>query len=120
MNHEQMDKLLFELAATRESFDVAIERVRWNKINAMIQYLLLSAALIFGVIGFAYYRSEQHAACVSDNQMRADFRNELQQQAAAIGVSISIVSGAEEGKYEEYIKLYGDQMHSEFLMPREC
>lgn len=120
MNDEQVERLLTELSETRKSFDAAIGQIKWNRINTIIQYVLLAIVLVMIVLGVSYYLDEQRAACIRGNDLRTSIQNSLDSNAAAIGTALVIVADAPKEKFIEYMEAYAQQEKPPALKTREC
>lgn len=127
MNDEQADKLLQELASTRESFDKtsktfedAVSSIRWNRINTIIQYCLIVVVFLLGALGFAFYSNEQREECEEANLFRITVVEAMEENAFSIGAALAIVFNASDESLNEYLQAYTDQ-HTEDRFPlREC
>lgn len=120
MNDTQVERLLDELARTRESFDTAITQIKWNRINTVIQYCLIVAMFVMGTLGAIYYLDEKHAQCERGNDLRMSITNSLDANAAAIGIALATVSGAPDDAFREYMEVYSEQDKPSALELREC
>lgn len=127
MRDEQVERILAELANTRESFDnataafnTAINQIRWNRINTIIQYCLLGLVLIMLVLGGLYYLGEKQDECERDNTLRSNISSSLDSNAIAIGTALVIVTNAPQERFDEYIQAYAKQNKPEVLALREC
>lgn len=120
MNAEQVDRLIDELSETRKSLDSAVKAIRWNKINTVIQYVLLFAVFLMGTIGVAYYFNDRRDQCDRDNNLRAAVNDSFDTQAGSIGIALSVVSNASPEKLQQYIEVYRNQPRPEALSQRSC
>jgi hypothetical protein len=127
MNDELAEKLLVELAETRQSFvtaaeafDKAIKQIRWNRVNTAIQYLLLFVVII--MIGFAvdYYFDDKRESCERGNELRSSIVTYSEHEAARIGIALTVVTGASEDKFEEYMEAFRSQDVPEAFQLRDC
>lgn len=128
MNDEQVDKLLTELAKTRESFDKAndvftkaIGSIRWNRINTLILYFLIVAVFVIGALGAVNYNNYKRDACERGNVLRITVASGMEQNAFAIGTALAIVFNAPEERLDQYLQAYNDQKPTDpILKLREC
>ena len=134
MNDELVERLLEEVAATRKlfatateafttattSFNDAARSINWNRRNTIIQYVLISIVVLMLAGGTIYYTSEKTAACERGNDLRLDITSSLDDNAAAIGFALAVVSDAPDEKFQEYMDVYNDQAKPEVLELREC
>lgn len=120
MDDAQVELLLSELSETRKSFDAAIGAIRWNRINTIIQYILIVIVMVMSLLGVVYYLDQRREDCERDNSTRAAFEDSLDANAAAIGVALATVSGAEAAVFQEYLEVYAAQPKPEALQPRSC
>ena len=120
MKEEQVDRLLEELARTRESFDQAIKSIKWNRFNTIVQYVLISVIVVMLAVGTNYWVAEKRASCERGNDLRRDIQNSLDKNAGAIGIALTIVTGAPDERLQEYIDAYNQQDKPAVLRLREC
>lgn len=128
MNDDQVERLLSELASTRQSFDQAndvfikaIGSIRWNRINTAILYSLIVAVFIIGALGAANYFSYRRDACERGNALRITVAAGMEQNAFAIGTALAIVFDAPEERLNEYLQAYNDQKPTNSILHlREC
>jgi Mn2+/Fe2+ NRAMP family transporter len=134
MNEDLVEHLLGEVVVTRQQFTTATEafttateafndatkHIKWNRINTIIQYVLISVVVLMLGAGAVYYTSEKKASCVRGNDLRLDITSSLDSNAAAIGFAIAIVSAAPDEKFKEYMEVYDDQPKPKVLELREC
>lgn len=120
MKEEQVDRLLEELAKTRESFDVAARSIKWSRRNTIIQYGLIFVVVCMLLSLGLYYKNQQHAACVRGNDLRMSIATSLDNNAAAIGASLVIVTGASPEDFDAYMDAYSQQAKPEALKIRGC
>lgn len=117
---EQLETLIEELRLTRGTFDRAVSTIHWNKINTIIQYVALAMILILGAVCFVWYLDEKHDSCVEHNDIRRATVNEMESTAAAIGIALQTVSGADHAQFQLYMETYIEQAEHEDLVQREC
>lgn len=120
MNDEQTERLIEELSRTRESFDEAIRQIKWNRINTVIQYIMLVVVVIILIFGASYYLDEKKASCERGNELRSDISNSLDTNARAVGAALVIVTGASPERFAEYVDAYNQQDKPEVLKLRSC
>ncbi len=120
MNDEQVEQLLVELGKTRQSFEKAIGQIKWNRINTFIQYGMLALLLVMVVCGIVYYLDDKQEACERGNEFRVAIQNSLDSNAASIGIALTIVTGASEERFLEYMEAYNQQEKPDILELRDC
>jgi len=120
VNDEQVERILTELTKTRESFEAAINQIRWNRINTAIQYVLLAVVVVMLGVGVKYYLDEKQLSCERGNDLRQDIQSSLDSNAASIGATLVIVTDAPEGIFQEYLDIYNQQNEPEVLRLRSC
>jgi len=127
MNDELAEKLLTELVETRKSFTTATEsfntataQIKWNRINTVIQYVLIAVVAIMLGLGVTYYMDEKQAACERGNDLRVQIALSLDFNATAIGAALAVVSGASPETFDDYMDVYENQEKPPILELREC
>lgn len=127
MRDEQVERILNELARTRESFDAAtetfntaIEHIQWNRRNTIIQYFLIFLVVCMLGMGSIYYLNEKHANCVRGNDLRVAIVDAIDSNARAIGTALAVVSNAPDAKFKEYMEVYNQQDKPLALETRKC
>jgi len=120
MKDEQVDQLLEELRATRESFDRATSSIKWNRFNTIVQYVLIAFVMVIIGSGVIYYLHERKVACERGNDLRITVQGSLDNNAAAIGAALVIVTGASQERFQEYMDAYNQQEKPDILELREC
>lgn len=120
MDEDLVEQLLQELRETRKTFEHAIVAIRWNKINTIVQYVLISVVVLMLVFGVLYYLDDKREACERGNATRASIQISLDAHAAAIGTALAIVTDAPDARLQEYLEAYADQADPEILKPRQC
>lgn len=134
MNTAQVEVLLAELVETRKSFDEAnrnflaanetftraVKAIGWNRRNSIIQYLLIFVVFSMLIGASVLYRSNQHAACVRSNDLRAAVVQADEDQAANIGIALSLVAGATPEQFDQYMEAYRAQPIPRALQARDC
>ena len=127
MKDEMAEQLLAELIATRKSFSdatnsfsTAIDQIKWNRRNTVIQYVLIAVVICMIGFGVAYYLDEKHAACERSNDLRLAVMISLDHNAASIGAALGIVTGASPDTVADYMQAYFDQPEPPGLELREC
>lgn len=120
MNDEQVDKLIAELAATRKSLDAAVTTIRWNKVNTIIQYVLIVLVFIIGAVGIGYYFDQRHEDCVRGNETREAINKRVDASAAAVGVAIATLGDIPQETVDQYVELYRITVEPTVLQPRSC
>lgn len=127
MNDDQVERLLNELASTRESFDranvafdSAIRSIRWNKINTRILYFLIVIVFLLGALGvlnFMNYRSE---SCDRYNGLVVLVRDGMESNGFAIGAALAVVFNADQEDLDRYLEAYNQQKAPDNIPLREC
>lgn len=120
MNEEQVDKLLVELALTRDSFNKSINSVRWNKINTIIQYVLIAMVFVVGGLVYKNYQNDQHTACVSSNLFRTTVVNAQQVYVENIARALAKKLNGTEQDVQEFMQIYSEEPIPKVLQLREC
>lgn len=120
MDAGQVDRLLDELGKTRTSFDEAIKQVKWNRINTIVQYVLIAIVIFMLGFGVIYYLNEKKMACVRGNELRVDIQESLDSNAASIGAALVVVAHASNEDFQKYLDVYNQQNKPEVLNLRSC
>jgi len=120
MKDEQVDRILTELASTRETFVHVVETIKWTRRNTIVQYFLIVMVFLMIFTGVFYYRSDQRNACVRGNEIRVAIKESDDRTALAIGIALTEVTGAPEDKFEKYVEVYSQQPKPEALELRDC
>lgn len=127
MKDELAEQLLNELVETRKSFSnatnsfsTAVNQIKWNRRNTVIQYALIAVVIIMICLGVAYYLDDRHAACQRGNDLRLSIMISLDHNAASIGAALGVVTGASPEKVNEYMDAYYRQPKPPGLELRDC
>jgi hypothetical protein len=122
-----VNELLEELVLTRESFvtanhafERAINAIRWNRINTIIQYALIILVFVLGWVGVMNYMNYRQQNCERSNEQRLTIQASMQQNAFAIGVALQTVFNAPDERFQEYLDAYNAQTPQEAFAIREC
>ena len=118
MNEDQVNDLLDELEKTRESFNLAIKMVKWNRVNTITQYALLVLVFLLGGLGFLNYLNDQEADCERGNDFRVQISESQEQNAVSIGTALAAVLGGSQEHIDRYMDAYRATRQDIHL--REC
>lgn len=120
MREEQVDELIVELRQTRESFNKAIEKVNWHRVNTAVLYSLLAVVFFLGATVYIQYRNDQQQACERGNRLREAVVEAQDIQATAIGAAIAEVAHSSAEDLQQYLEIYDRNETPEALLPRDC
>lgn len=128
MTDEQLERFIQEMVKTRESFDTAtetfskaIKQIKWNRVNTIIQYVLIAIVLVMFGLGIRYYLEEKQASCERSNDFRVSVQSSMVSNARAIGVALAVVTGAPDSRFQEYMDAYNEAQDTpDILDLREC
>jgi predicted negative regulator of RcsB-dependent stress response len=119
MNDELLGELISELKETRTSFNDAINSIKWNKRNTVIQYILIVVVFFLGALAFISYRNYQQQSCERSNELKIAVDTSSRENAFAIGAALAVVFNAPQERLDQYVAAYNDQRPQRIEL-REC
>lgn len=119
MNDELLGELISELRDTRASFNDAINSIKWNKRNTVIQYILIVVVFFLGALALISYQNYQHQTCERSNDLKITVDNGMRENAFAIGAALAVVFNAPQERLDQYLAAY-DEQRPERITLREC
>jgi len=119
MNDELLGELISELRETRKSFEDAIQSIKWNKRNTVIQYVLIVVVFFLGAIGVINYMNYKQQSCERGNELKIAVDHGQRENAFAIGAALAVVFNAPQERLDQYLAAY-DEQRPERIELREC
>ena len=120
MEEAKVDSLIEELGRTRESFEKAIDTIKWRRVNNALLYSLCAMLVMVVILSYNHNENQNRALCERNNAIRAATIEALDVTATKIGTSFATVYEVPIEDLDRFLQVYGEQDPPVALQQREC